>query len=64
MPRTVVLDELHLTFRIPVALSAANVRAIRRTLAGKAFTAALRRRVVELLKKYATLKPLTLEVSR
>lgn len=64
MPPTVVLDEVHLTFRIPAALPERAVRAIRRVLNSKGFTAAFRRAVIEMLKKYATLKPLTLEVSR
>lgn len=64
MPRTVVLDEVHLTFRIPAALPAADVRAIRRALSGKAFPAALRRAVIESLKKYPTLTPVQVEISR
>lgn len=64
MPRTVVLDELHLTFRIPAALPAAQVRAIRRVLNGKAFTATVRRAVIEEMKKYPTLKSVQVQVSR
>jgi hypothetical protein len=64
MPITVVLDEVHLTFRIPTSVSEVEVRGIRRVLTSKAFTAAVRRVVNAEIKKYATLKPLKLEVSR
>jgi hypothetical protein len=64
MPETVVLDELHLTFRIPVALPAVEVRAIRRVLIGKAFTAAVRRAVLAVMNKYPALKPVRLTVAR
>jgi hypothetical protein len=64
MPRTLILDEVHLTFRIPVSLSAAQVRTIRRVLASKAFTAALRRVVTELMKRHPELKPVKMQVSR
>jgi hypothetical protein len=64
MPRTVVLDELHLTFRIPTTLSPKQVTAIRRTLTGKTFTAAVSRAVIEVMKKYPTLKPVRLQVTR
>lgn len=64
MPATVVLDEVHLTFNIPVSLSASEVRAIRRILNGKAFTAAVRRAVVEEMKKRPRLKPVRVDVTR
>ncbi len=64
MPRTVVLDELHLTFRIPAALLERQVRSIRRVLNSKRFPAALRRAAIEVMTKYPTLKPLKLNVSR
>lgn len=64
MPATVVLDELHLTFRIPAALPEVEVRAIRRVLNGKAFTAAVRRAVVTEMNKRPALKPVRLTVGR
>ena len=64
MPRTVVLDEVHLTFRIPTTLSAKQVTAIRRTLTSKAFTAALRRAVTNAMKTYPALTPVRLDVTR
>jgi hypothetical protein len=56
MPHTVVLDEAQLTFHIPSALSAAQVRAIRRQLTSKAFTAAVRRVVNAEIKKHPDLR--------
>lgn len=64
MPETVVLDELHLTFRIPVSLSEGEVRAIRRVLNGKAFTAAVRRATRAALRGRPALRPVRVTVSR
>lgn len=64
MPATVVLDEVHLTFRIPTTVSEVEVRRIRRVLTSKAFTAAVRRVVTELMKRHPELKPIKLEVNR
>ena len=50
MPKTVLLDEWQVTFRIPAGMSDADVRAVRRVLAGKAFTAAVRRVVVAVVR--------------
>jgi hypothetical protein len=64
MPRTVVLDELHLTFRIPVALPERAVRAIRRVLNSTAFTAAVRRATRAALHGRPALKPVRVVLSR
>ena len=64
MPATVVLDEVHLTFRIPAALTSGEVRAIRRVLTGKAFTAAVRRAVLAVVNKSPELKPVRVTVAR
>lgn len=56
MSRTVMLDELHLTFRIPAALPAQQVKAIRRVLNSKRFTAALRRAVLNVMTTHGELK--------
>lgn len=45
MPKTVVIDELHLTVRVPADLPEADAEAVRRTLAGAEFMARLRRAV-------------------
>lgn len=64
MPATVVLDELHLTFRIPAALADGEVRAVRRVLTGTAFTAAVRRAVLAAMKKHPVLTPVRVAVAR
>ncbi len=64
MPVTVVLDELHLTLRIPAALPEREVRSIRQVLTGKAFTAAVRRAVLVEMNKRPALKPVRLIVAR
>ncbi len=64
MPKTVLLDEWHLTFRIPVNLPAADVRAVRRVLNSKAFTAAVRRAVSQEVRRRPALKPVRVTVSQ
>jgi hypothetical protein len=64
MPVTVVLDEVHLTFRIPATLSAGEVRAVRRVLNSKAFTDALRRAVLAEMKKRAVTPTVRVAVAR
>ncbi len=64
MPANVVLDELHLTFRIPADLPAGEVRAIRRVLNGSAFTAAVRRAVLDEMNKRPALKSVRVTVAR
>jgi hypothetical protein len=51
MPKTVLLDEWHVTFRIPASLSDADVRAVRRVLNSKAFTAAVRQAMIAFVRK-------------
>jgi hypothetical protein len=64
MPATVVLDEMHLTFRIPADLPAGQVRSIRRVLNGKAFTAAVRRAVLAEMTKYPVTTAVRVTVAR
>jgi hypothetical protein len=45
MPKTVVIDELHVTLRVPADLPDAAAEAVRQTLSGVEFTARLRRAV-------------------
>jgi hypothetical protein len=45
MPRTVVIDELHLTVRVPADLPEADAEAVRQTLLGAEFLDRLRRSV-------------------
>jgi hypothetical protein len=64
MPKTVLLDEWHVTFRIPAVISDADVRAVRRILNGKAFTAAVRRAVLAVVRERPVLKPVRLTLGR
>ncbi len=63
MPKTVLLDEWHLTFRIPAHLPDTEVRAVRRVLDSKAFTAAVRRAVLSVMKKYPVVTPVRVAVA-
>lgn len=56
MPKTVLLDEWHLTFRIHAALSDVEVRAVCRVLKGKGITAAVLRTMLAEIKKHCALK--------
>ncbi len=64
MSKTLLLDEWHVTFRIPTALSDAEVRAVRRVLNGKAFAAAVRRAVLAVVKQSHALAPIRVTVTR
>jgi hypothetical protein len=64
MSKTVLLDEWHVTFRISTVMSAADVRAVRRVLNGKAFTAAVRRAVLAVVRGRPVLTPLRVAVTR
>ena len=64
MAKTVVLDEVFVTVRIPAALPAAQVRAARRTLSGRAYLTALTNAVRRLVRSHPELAPLRLTLSR
>ena len=64
MPETVLLDEWYVTFRIPATLPEADVRAVRRVLNSKVFTAAVRRAVSQQVKRRPALKPVRVPVSQ
>lgn len=64
MPKTVLLDEWHITFRIPSKLPNPEVRAVRRVLNSKAFTAAVRRAVSQEVKRRTALKAVRVTVSQ
>jgi hypothetical protein len=64
MPKTVLLDEWHLTFRIPASLPEAEGRAVRRVLNGKAFTAAVRRALLAERNTRPALTPVRLTLGR
>ncbi len=62
MPKTVLLDEWHVTFRIPAVMTHSNVRAIRRVLNGKAFTAALWRAIGAVIRVRPKLKAVSVKL--
>lgn len=55
MAKTVVIDELHLTLRVPGNLPDAQADVVRRTLAGGDFMAHLRRAVRAVLRAFPEL---------
>ncbi len=64
MAKTVLLDEWHITFRIPSDLPNADVRAVRRALTGQAFTNAVRRAVVAVVRARPVLTSVRVAVGR
>jgi hypothetical protein len=64
MARTILMDEVHLTFRVPSKLPAAEYRAIHRSLDRPAFHAALSAAVRQLLRRYPSLRKLRVRLSR
>ncbi len=64
LSKTVLPDDWLRTFRIPVKLSDADVRAVRRVLNAKAFTALVRRAVTVELNKRPALTPVRAAVTR
>lgn len=64
MPPTVIADELHVTVRMPADLPAAEVEAVRRTLAEPAFVDRLRAAVLAALREFPDLASVAVTVSR
>ncbi|QDU21731.1 hypothetical protein [Urbifossiella limnaea] len=64
MPPTVVVDELHLTVRMPADLPAGEAEAVRRTLAELAFLDHVRAAVLAVVREYPTLAPVAVTASR
>jgi hypothetical protein len=62
--KTVVVDELHLTVRMPVDLPAGEAEAVRRTLAEPAFVDRLRAAIVAAVQEFPALAPVAVAVSR
>ena len=55
MPKSVVIDELHLTVSIPAKLPDAEAEAIRVTLTGRPFLSRMRRAVRAVIKDFPQL---------
>ena len=64
MAKRIVLDELHLTVRIPNKLSETQTEQIRRRLNGKEFMARLRRAIREIVRAYPELVVVSVSVCR
>jgi len=64
MAKTVIIDELHVTLRVPANLPAARAAAAHRVLTGAAFTARLRRAVRAVVRAYAVLTPVRVALTR
>jgi len=55
MEATVLIDELHVTVRVPVGLPETDINAVRRTLAADEFTAKLRQAVRDVAEAFPDL---------
>jgi hypothetical protein len=64
MAKTVVIDELHLTLRVPVDLPDADANAVRRTLLGAEFMDRLRQAVLSAVLVFPELAPCRLALTR
>lgn len=64
MAKTVILDELLLTIRVPADLPDAEVEAIRRALESDEFAAHLRRAIRAVLAAFPDLAPTRVTLSR
>lgn len=64
MKAPVLIDELHVTVRVPAALPDAAARAALRILKGRPFTAAVRRAVQALLRAAPELASCSVSVTR
>jgi hypothetical protein len=64
MPRTVVLDEVFVTFHIPAVLPAAPVRVIRRTLMSRVFLTKLTAAVRQVVRSHPALSPVRVAFAR
>ena len=64
MARTILMDELHLAFRVPSTLPPAEYRAIHRSLHRPHFHTALAAAVRRLLARYPSLRSPLVQLSR
>lgn len=55
MPKTVIIDEIHLTIRVPTGLPDARAETVRLILLGTAFMTRLRRAVREVVRAFPNL---------
>jgi hypothetical protein len=64
MPKLVMIDEFHVTLRVPADLSEALAEGIRRVLRGNAFLRRLRRLLRAALRSYPELAKVRLALTR
>jgi hypothetical protein len=64
MAKTVVIDELHLTARVPADLPDADAEAVRRTLAADEFMEQLRRAIRTAARAFPELAAVRLSLAR
>ena len=64
MPKSVVIDELHLTVHVPSNLPESEAETIRRTLTGAAFMNRLRRAVRAVIEEFPDLSRVRVTLSR
>lgn len=64
MNDSVLIDELHVTVRVPADLPEPEAEAVRRTLAGDAFADRLRDAIGAVIRAFPELSPVAVTVSR
>ncbi len=64
MAKTVVIDELHLTIRVPAGLPDGQAEAVRETLAGAEFTDRLRAAVLSVVRAVPELAEVRVSLTR
>jgi hypothetical protein len=64
MSKLVMIDELHVTLRVPADLPSARVEDVRRVLLGQAFLGRLRRLLRAALRSYPELAPVRAFLTR
>lgn len=64
MSRTVIIEQIHLTVRVPVTLPDPAVVAVRTKLAGAAFVTRIRRAIRAAIRADPSLAPVRISLSR
>lgn len=64
MAKTAVIDELHITVRIPIRLPAPDADAVRRTLLDVVFLTRLRTAVRTVIRGFPALAPVRVSLTR
>jgi hypothetical protein len=64
MVKSVIIDEVHLTVRVPADLPSVRAAAVRRTLTCAAFMGQLRRAIRTLVRAYSPLVTVSVTVGR